>query len=136
MMKVQFFKEKDKPATNTTLHSLCWRCYRQHEERAELEHIDAAFDPDTTYALDRLYAEWQQAESVAEHRGWTGETAAAAEAASDVYLAALEAARNGYAYAIVTAIHMRGALTDQDLRDMAASLAEMQDLEMPFGGLK
>jgi hypothetical protein len=96
-------------------------------------HSITEFDPDTAYALDRLYAEWQQAESVAEHRGWTGETVAAVEAASDVYLAALEAARSGFA--IVTAIHMR-ACTDQELRDMDAALDEMQDLETPFGGLK
>jgi hypothetical protein len=56
-------------------------------------HSLIEFKPDTAYALDRLYAEWQQAESVAEHRGWTGETVAAVEAAYAAYVDALEAAR-------------------------------------------
>jgi hypothetical protein len=42
MVKVQFFKEVGKPVTNSTLHKLCWRCYNEHEEKAELEHVEAA----------------------------------------------------------------------------------------------
>ena len=56
-------------------------------------HSITEFDPDTAYALDELWAKWQRAETVAEHRGWTGETVAAVEAAYAAYVDALEAAR-------------------------------------------
>ena len=95
-------------------------------------HSLIEFDPDTAYALDELWAKWQRAESVAEWHGYTGETAAAAEAASDCYVKALVAALNGYA---IETIHMR-ACTDLDLANMDATLDEMRDLEAPFGGVK
>ena len=95
-------------------------------------HSLIEFDPDTACALDRLHAEWLLAESVAEWHGYTGETVTAVEAASDAYVDALAAARNGYA---IETVHMR-ACTSQDLADMDATLAELRDLEAPFGGVK